>query len=469
MQIVILMAFVVAMTLIEAGFPPAIGGRWVLVPALVMYLAGAAAVGALRTALSLRAMDRRPGYLPGAFRLHRLMTVAGQAWLVAGLAGLVVVGYGHWVQKDLGLARVPLVGKALVVCPFVVALILNWLLEYPLYRAMRARIAQHQLALGQPTRRGWTFGEFLGYNLRHHLLFIAVPIGLILLLTDAFDLLYGYWPAGWAPAVTAGGSLLCALAVFLCAPLLIVRVWKTDRLPESPLRDELLALCRRLRLACRDLLVWRSAGMIANAGVMGLIGSVRYVLLSDALLEHMDRREIRSIFAHEAGHVIFHHLPYYLLFAVSSVTLCSTGGYFLADLAGQPGWVAEALTMGGLLVVWGLGFGWISRRFERQSDVTAAWLSGPGEPMPDGRITPEGAAVFARALERVAQLGGVSERQRNWRHGSIASRVQYVLWLGSTAGARREIDRTVRRIKIGLWVATLASAGAFFGLLGLEG
>jgi len=456
MQIVVLIAFVVALTL--ADLTPVVASRWLVIPAMVMYLAGSAAVGAIRTALSLRAMARRPGFLPGAFRRYRLMTVAGQGWLIAGLAGLVAVGYGRWVLDDLALVWVPLAGEVVILCPFVAALILSWLLEYPLYRTMWARIARQQALAGLPVRTGWTLGEFLGYNVRHHLLFVAVPVGLILLLGDGLRLLHPYWPAPWADGVTVGGSLASAGAVFLCAPLLIVRIWRTEPLPAGRLRDDLQRLCRDMKLRCRDLLIWRSGGMIANAGVMGLIGKVRYVLLSDALLEQMDEREIRSIFAHEAGHIVSHHLFYAMLFALSSVTLCSAAVELLAAGLALEWWAGQLLTLAALMATWGLGFGWISRRFERQSDVTAAWLSAVEGPRPDGRITPEGAVIFARALEDVARINGVSPRQWNWRHGSIASRVGYVMWLGSTAGTRAAADRTARRIKLALWAAAVASA-----------
>ncbi|HUS91111.1 MAG TPA: M48 family metallopeptidase [Phycisphaerae bacterium] len=455
MQIVILAAFIVALTL--ADLAPVVAGNWLVAPALAMYLAGAAGIGALRTALSLRAMARRPDCLPGAFRRYRLMTLAAHGWLVAGLAGVVSLGYGRWALDDLRLGYVPLAGEVVLLCPFAAALVLSWLLEYPLYRRTRERIAHHQLLAGLPARPGWSLAEFLGYNLRHHLLFVAVPVGLILLLTDSLHLLHPYWPSRWADAVTVGGSLACAGGVFLCAPLLIVRIWQTERLPPGPLRQGLMDLCRQMRLSCRDLLIWRSGGMIANAGVMGLIGRVRYVLLTDALLEHMDEREVRSIFAHEAGHIVGHHLFYAMLFAVSSVTLCSAGGELLAWAGALPWWAGQAITLAALLATWAAGFGWISRRFERQSDVTAAQLGAPGGPDPDGRIPPEGAAIFARSLEHVAQLNGMAPTQWNWRHGSIAWRVEYVLWLGSTAGTRRQIDRTVRRIKLGLWLATTVS------------
>jgi STE24 endopeptidase len=229
-------------------------------------------------------------------------------------------------------------------------------------------------------------------------------------------------------------------------------------MPAGPLNEELAKVCQDMRLRFRRLLIWRTGGMIANALVMGLLAPVRYVLLSDALLEQLDRREVRAVFAHEAGHIVGHHLFYMLLFSISSMTLCKSAGELLAWRLRLDGWWAEGIVVGLLGAAWLLGFGWISRRFERQSDVVSAWYCGDSGPSPDGRISPEGACAMARSLERIAQLNGIPQGQWNWRHGSIRGRVAYVMWLGSTAGDRDDADRPVRRIKAGLWAATALSA-----------
>ncbi len=450
MHVVVLTAFLVALTL--ADLAPAVGQRWLVAPALALYISAAAALGAFRTAMSLRALARTGGASTGR-TYHRLAVVA-RVWLVAGLAAVVTAGYGRWVLDDLGLAGVPLAWEAALLAPFFLALLLTWLLEYPLYRAVRLR----QAAEAPAPRPVWGLGEYLSYNLRHQVLFVAVPVGLILLAGDGLQLLAPVLPERLAEPVVLGGSIAASVGVFLIAPVLIVRIWRTARLPDSDLRRELEALCRTLGLRYRQLLVWRSGGALANAGVMGLIGRVRYILLSDALLANLPPAGVRAVFAHEAAHIVAHHLFYALLFAVSSVVLCGAAGDAAAALAGGPWWMGQLVALPLLGLVWGVGFGWISRRFERQSDVWAAWLSGEGEPRPDGAIPADGAAIFSRSLQAVASLNGHSPRQWNWRHGSIASRVAYVMWLGSTGGRRQDIDAVVRRIKIALWLAVAASA-----------
>lgn len=455
MQIVVLVSFVVALTLVH---PPMLSrlmpSGWPAAAALAAYLCGAGLLTRLHAVLGVRALGQW-GEVPAAWRRrHGLLVVATQCWLIAGLGALIAMGYGRWVMEELALERVALLGKLAVLAPFFVAVLLTWLLDYPFYRATRRRIAEQELLTGVVLRRPWTLGQYIAYNVRHHLLFIAVPVGLIVLLSDVLQLYVSPLLPEGAGYVVLGLMVASAASVFLLAPLIVVRIWRTRSLPSGPIRRELDDACRAMNLHCRDILVWDSGHAIANAGVMGLVPSLRYVLLSDALLEQMTPAQIKSIFAHEAGHVVCRHILYAAVFAISSVLLCGAVGEALAQGFRWPSWLTETVILLLLGVTWAWGFGWISRRFERQSDVIAAWASGQRRADDDpGRITQEGAAAFAQALERVGQLNGIPPRQRNWRHGSIAHRVSYVLWLASVGGSRRGIDRAVRRIKLGLWLA----------------
>jgi Zn-dependent protease with chaperone function len=150
-----------------------------------------------------------------------------------------------------------------------------------------------------------------------------------------------------------------------------------------------------------------------------------------------------------------------MLFMVGVATLAAAAAGAIVVL-NVPENLAEASAMVLVAVPGFLAFGRISRAFERQSDVIGAWLSGTGlGDSPDAdRVTPEGAAIFALALQRIALINGTSPGSPNWRHGSIQSRVSYIYYLGVSGGSRREIDRKVRRIKIGLWALFVLSAAA---------
>jgi len=459
-HVVILVGLAVCLSLLRAPLlgkqsPPSI---WTL-PVLLGYVGVAVAMAqsACRTGLRAAAgQDRRQ------FRRHQRLTVLGQWFLPAGLGGVLASGYSRWIVESAGLGRIPLADELAAFAPFVLSLVLGWLATYPCFRQFRLQIFQRELLAGRPARPPWTLREYMDYNVRHQLLFVLAPVGLILLAVDLMELLL-------APRLSQSlreplislASVAAAGGVFLLAPLMIARIWRTRRLEDGPLREGLERMGRRLRVGARDILVWRTGGMIANAAVMGLLRPLRYVLISDMLLEHLDRRQVEAVFAHEATHIAQHHILYSLMFAFSSAVLTVAAAAVVGQLWPLPEHAVEGLALGLLAVTWAFGYGWISRRFERQSDVWSAWAMGGDSRVPQDRlITVEGAASFANALQRIAQLSGLPLVQRNWRHGCVAARIQHVLMLGAAGGSRSRIDRVVRRIKIGLWAAAALAAAA---------
>ena len=439
--------------LAESPGPVIDGPPWAIAVALCAYLLVTAAIGKIQSIVSLRAIGGRDDPTVGEVRSRAVMMVLGRVWLVAGLVILELYGYSWWVMSPDGLhlGAVPLVGTLVFMAPLVAAMMLTWWMEYPYSTAVRTRLLAGRS--GQTTRP-WTLREHLAYNIRHSLLLIAVPVCLIVTVGDVMNLYVSpALPVGVRDYTIFGVMAATSACVFIFAPLLIVRIWRTAPLPPGPLRDQLQRLCKNMNLSVRDILIWRSGGLIANAAMMGLFGRVRYVLLTDALLENMAPQHIEAIFAHEAGHVTGKHIPYYALFAMTSILLSVLTAETVAAAMGLSEWWLQIVMLAVMAVMWGVGFGWISRRFERQSDVVGAWLAGGADA--DGKVTAEGAATFAWALQQVARLNGMPQRRRSWRHGSIASRVHYIYALGAHGGGRGEIDRLVRRIKVGLIIITV--------------
>ena len=55
-------------------------------------------------------------------------------------------------------------------------------------------------------------------------------------------------------------------------------------------------------------------------------------------------------------------------------------------------------------------------------------------------------------------MNGIPPKRWNWRHGSLAQRIGYILWLGSTSGTRRIDDGLVRRLKRIIWILLAVAA-----------
>ncbi len=467
MQVIILIGFAVILGVGAPGGPRVgpLDPSWPLLAAgVAAYWLGTSAAAWWLCRWGRRRLMKVPQQLAAAGVAHQRRQTLVQLWLIGGLAALVLLG----LCDQFG--PTALAGEALAVGVFFVACLLYWRVGYPFDRAVREQVEQELMLAGQPVRAGWTAGQHLEFNIRHHFLFVAVPVGSILLLGEllalaARTLLPAQWVLWGEPIAMLGGAAI----VFLFSPLLLIRVWRTAPMPDGELRRRLERLCRRIDLHYHEIRIWHTGGVIVNAAVMGLHRGVRYVLISDALLEQMDDRRVVAVFGHEAGHVKHHHLAYLLVFTVMAIQMCVLGVTALAILVplNEHG---EMLAMAvAVMGVWGLGFGRFSRLLERQADVYGAWCSGldaemQGEPIPGGKYLGVGLGPFVRALDDVVRLNGMSRHGHNWRHGSMAGRVSFLIDWVSGGGSRRGFDRGMRPMRLGIIAGAVVCAAAMVGL-----
>lgn len=406
---------------------------------------------------------------------------------VAGFGGTVF--FTHWVdwfRFGTVTPALQIVGDVVALMPFIAALIGQWIAAYPMERDLRDGCLPGQDSEDAAEDR-WRFKSYLDFHLRHYLLVVMAPMLLILF---AANMSRSYeeqlvrltgWP--WMPDVVIG----CAAAiVFIVAPVLICRLWRTKSLEEGPLRAALERICTQVGMRCRDILVWRGDGVMINAAVMGVFAPVRYVLLSDALLTAMTHRQVEAVFGHELGHVRHRHIQHFLIFAyvgwlvvAGLMEACArvlVGGS-LDD--GSAARLVQGLGVVSTAVVWGVGFGWLSRRFERQADLFGARCVTPeagscelpcgmhrgGEVAADDRtrLCATGAAVFSSALERVALLNGIPQEERSWRHSSIGSRIRLLTSMAGDPARLARFERVIRRAKASLLV--IAIGGSAFGVI----
>ncbi|MEX2671639.1 MAG: M48 family metallopeptidase [Phycisphaeraceae bacterium] len=382
-----------------------------------------------------------------------------------------------------------LLDELVVLLPPLTVLIAAWWVYYPIERRIRESSLIGRLDAGMPIYPVWTRGQFVLSQIRHHMALVLVPLLLILTWTEAVE---RFTPARWR---LLGGDpepfivLLGAGGVFLVAPLIIRYVWDTVPLPAGELRDRLQAMCKQHRVGVRELLLWRTFGGMINAAVMGIFAPVRYILLTDALLEMVRREQVEAVMAHELAHVRRHHMFWLIAAALGMLGLLELGFgvlfFTLADTfpaegvkAGPqlvaagwtPGW-ADWLTdllrsEQGLLAVtllatgvcWYLAFGWVSRRIERQADAFAVQHLASNRPEPqrdaDGRIVVDrtSAETMVGALQQVALLNHVPIHKSSWRHGSIGWRQAYLRRIVGQPIDQLSIDRQMFWINVASFV-----------------
>lgn len=400
------------------------------------------------------------------------------------IAGVLVFGWLDAVRAVVG-DRI-LLDEFVALLPLVVVFVLSWWSFYPLERRMREAMLMRWIDEGRPVHPMPTRGTYTLNALRHQALLILVPILLVMtwaqLVSNAAMTLArpGPDPAWWVahvpdwarqePTLTwlaTGGTLAGVLGVFIFMPLVLRVLWNTVPLGDGALRDRLVDLCRRHGVRVRAILVWRTQGSMINGAVIGIFGPLRYILLTDALLEQLPESQAEAVAAHEVGHVRRRHMPWLAVSIVGSLMLAGAlGGWALELLAGpgtSQGWAAIGVS-GGALAVALLAFGYVSRRFEWQADAFAAQhLSGMRT---DGRDTPGELVVtapavdaMAGALESVARLNGMRPDRASWRHGSISSRQRRLRSLTGQPVDRLSIDRQVAGVK------AISGAALFIGVV----
>ncbi len=491
MQFVVFAAFAIVLSVPSTG--PAHSSvllhhpQWIWAAVAGQILAAALA-GAITSHRVTAKLDQDPAWLPAAQRrLSSGHTVIRIILLVTFACVVFLTDWFRLIRGWDGVASVWGLDEVIAIAPFFASVLASYAAVYPADRAVRQVAMERRLLASVPARPPWSLRAFVKFMFRQNVLIIAVPMLPILVANDfvqtyARQIQRAAWGLMWADQV-----VLVALAglIFLVAPVMLRYIWHTRILPDGELRRRLEGLCRRVGLKYNRILIWESDGMVVNAAVMGLFRPVRYILLSDGLLEMMDDARIEAVFGHEAGHVKCRHIEFYLLFAVLSMFI--VGGIMelvlwaahkhpdlfgrMVDLEGYLPAMATLL----ILLIWSLGFGAVSRQFELQADLFGATSVTPSaescdlpcilhksaEPAAEGESAAPGkpvcasaAALFAEALNRIAVLNGIPVDARSWRHSSIANRMEQLRDYALDPRSAARLERRVVLIKWSLVAGT---------------
>lgn len=428
---------------------------------------------------------RREGSLRAIFFADRALGTTRFLTVTAHVVGVLALGWLDAVRAVVG--DPILIDELLGVLPAITVFVVGWWAAYPIERATREAVLLRDLDRGRPVYAPPTRGQYVVSQIRHHVLLVVVPMIFILGWIESLDrvldriasidaapgeggLLGAASRALASPAArdaaTLGGQLIGIAAVILFVPLVLRLVWDTAPLGRGPVRERLTNLCRRHAVRVRELLVWRTHGSMVNGAVMGFIGPVRYILLTDALLDSLPEEQVEAVMAHEVAHVRCKHMFWLLVALIGSVGCAalaiSSGAEWIglgAAVNSAESW-AQLSATAVVLLVGLLAFGFVSRRFEWQADAFAArhmsdslpaggeFAGANGTPTrARDAITPEGVDAMSGALDSVAALNHIQRTRFTWRHGSIADRQRRLQRLAGAPADGLPIDRTVRMIK----------------------
>ena len=293
-------------------------------------------------------------------KLYRLLVVAAYATILFVLRWASLAR--HWAGQDAWLVA----QLAIAVAPLVVLQTTAWITLYSADRRLRAFLFQR--AGAAVAVQQWTLPRYLEFMFRQYLLIVLVPLLVLVAADDAISRVLG--PPEVQPLSAAGLVAFLVVAVILSG--LWFRIcWRTEALPEGLLRDQLRALADRAGVRVGSILVWRTNVTIANGCMVGMVGPLRYIFITDALLLSLPPEEIEAVFAHEVAHVKFSHVLLYMIMAMGGGAAGLLAGTLAAAL--DASYWAQNLGMGAVvLAYWGLAFGFVSRRCELECDLYAA-------------------------------------------------------------------------------------------------
>jgi STE24 endopeptidase len=193
-----------------------------------------------------------------------------------------------------------------------------------------------------------------------------------------------WWLAGSGVVVTF------AIASTFLAPVVLAPVFNDfEPLGPGPARAEVLELADRAGVEVDEVLRVDASrrGRGLNAYVDG-IGSTRRIVIYDNLLDRAERPELRSLVAHELGHVAGDDIPRGLLYVALVAPLGllfvrEAGGPLAARTGAEPGTAAAlpAYALALAIAVFALGIpgNQLSRAIEERADRFALELTGdPG-------------------------------------------------------------------------------------------
>jgi STE24 endopeptidase len=184
-------------------------------------------------------------------------------------------------------------------------------------------VLPHRFGQSNQNFKDWMIDQLKG-------LAIGAPLGLILLelLYLALRLTGNLW---WLWA--AGGLLLFNVILSNLAPILIMPLFNKY----FPLGDEhkeleqrLLTLAKNANTKVQGVFKFDMSKRTkaANAALTG-IGNTRRIILGDTLINEFTLDEVETVLAHELGHHVNKDIP----FLITSGTLLTTFGLFIASLA----------------------------------------------------------------------------------------------------------------------------------------
>jgi Zn-dependent protease with chaperone function len=268
------------------------------------------------------------------------------------------------------------------------------------------------------------------------------------------------------------GLLLIFLMVLIVwSPVLIKKMWQCHSFEQGDTRERIEKLCRKAELKYADILQWDMfGGKMITAGVMGVIGRFRYLLVTPALIKLLNEEELDAVVLHEIGHIKKFHILFYLLFFAGFMACnyiyIEPLMLFLYDVepvyeafsligmdkaAAHPLLVSISL-IGIFLLYFRFAFGLFMRNFERQADLYAFESS-------------QQARALISTFQKIAFYSRQSMNKPNWHHYSMGERIKFLKKCEADPSLAQTHHKKVRKMIIIFFILLTIVLVAGFSIL----
>ena len=234
-------------------------------------------------------------------------------------------------------------------------------------------ILEHMYKLSNQKISGWLKNEVKKF-------LISLP--LIIIMVEIMYVFLRNFPNSWWIFVTIIWIFFSVIMAKLAPVLIFPLFYKSEPIDNKEVKEGLESLAEGTGINIQGVykINLSKDTKKANAALAGM-GSTRRVLLGDTLLDSYSLAEIKSVFAHELGHQVYHHI--WKMLAIGTISGCIgfafchlvlskmivvLGYQNIHDIAAFPA-VCLALAVSGFLLMPIQNA--ISRRFERACDRCA--------------------------------------------------------------------------------------------------
>ena len=104
------------------------------------------------------------------------------------------------------------------------------------------------------------------------------------------------------------------LILFIAAPPILIHSWGAKSLESSEAKTLIIEELKQNKVPVRSIRLWPEEVLPhSTAGVIGIIPGFRYLMISRKLMEFLNKDELKTVVAHEAGHLRKKHLLFFAI------------------------------------------------------------------------------------------------------------------------------------------------------------